>query len=94
LAARSLEAGLHLSRGRWAEARAVAEVQLRRARDRGRVYAVADAAITLATAEAELGGDWTAPLRSAAKTLRAKKAPGALNLLVARWGEVRRAAAT
>jgi hypothetical protein len=90
LAARSMEAGLHLSRERWRDARAVAAVQFRRARDRGRVYALADAAITLATVEVALGGDWRAPLVAAARSLKRRKACGALNLLVARWGEIRR----
>ena len=87
LFARSLEAGLHLAAGRSAPATEAARAQLALALATGAPFAVADVAITLAAT----ADDWRVPLRSAAKWLRARGEGAALNLLKARWAEMRAA---
>jgi hypothetical protein len=87
--ARSLAAGLALSRGAWAAAETHGREQGRIARAHGLVYAVADAAITVASARAGAGSDPREPLREAAAHLRERGEGGALNLLKARWAELR-----
>lgn len=91
LAALSLRAGLLLARERWADAETVATVQLGRATRREAPYALADAAISVASARFAVGAsaeEWQAPLREAAAWLRRRDEGAALNLLVARWGEI------
>ncbi len=86
--ARSLAAGLALSREAWAVAEVEGVEGGRIARLHGLVFGVADAACTVASARARRGGDWRGPLREAAGWLRERGEGGALNLLKARWGEI------
>jgi hypothetical protein len=89
LGARSMKAGLHLSKGEWADAERTATVQLRRARRHRMAFNVADAAISVATARAMTGRPWRPTLRGAARSIRGCVDGGAaLNLLKARWGEL------
>lgn len=87
LGACSIGAGLHLSRGRWAEARSVGIAQMRRSRRTP--FLLVDAAMTVASAEAQLGADWRRGLRRAARAVDGLPDQGAAaNLLKARWAEL------
>ena len=87
--ARSLAAGLALSRGGFGAAEVHGAEGGRIGRDHGLPYVVADAACTEATALFGRGADWRAPLRDAADWMHERDEGGPLNLLKARWAELR-----
>lgn len=88
MGAASLLTGLLLARERWEEAESVALDEARRAAVLELPFAMADAALTRATARAARGVDWRGVLREAGAWLVERREGGAHNLLVARWAEL------
>lgn len=86
--ARSLAGGFALARGEWAAAERHGAAERRIAERHGLVYALADAAITEASARAAADLDWRAPLVEVGRILRERGEGGALNLLKGRWAEL------